>query len=80
MASGESQWITGPAARSDVQRLRASSCAIVTGIGTVLHDDPSMTVRADELNLENGAEIARRQPLKVVVDSQGQLQAKAKIR
>ncbi len=69
MASGESQWITGPAARSDVQRLRARSCAIVTGIGTVLADNPSMTVRADELGLENSAEVACRQPLRVIVDS-----------
>jgi len=40
MASGESQWITGPEARADVQRLRARSGAIVSGIGTVLADDP----------------------------------------
>ena len=45
MASGESQWITGEAARRDVQFLRARSSAIVTGIGTVLADDPSMNVR-----------------------------------
>ncbi len=59
MASGESKWITGDAARQDVQRLRARSSAIMTGIGTVLADDPSMTVR-----LEEGA----RQPLRVVLD------------
>ncbi|WP_461519097.1 bifunctional diaminohydroxyphosphoribosylaminopyrimidine deaminase/5-amino-6-(5-phosphoribosylamino)uracil reductase RibD [Porticoccus sp.] len=69
MASGESQWITGPAARSDVQRLRARSSAIITGVGTVLHDNPSLTVRAAELGLENADQIARRQPLRVVVDS-----------
>ena len=80
MASGESQWITGPAARSDVQRLRAGSCAIVTGIGTVLHDDPAMTVRAAELAAERGGEQALRQPLKVVVDSCGRLPADASIR
>ena len=39
MASGESQWITGPSARQDVQRLRAVSCAVLTGVGTVLADD-----------------------------------------
>ncbi|MBK6736649.1 MAG: bifunctional diaminohydroxyphosphoribosylaminopyrimidine deaminase/5-amino-6-(5-phosphoribosylamino)uracil reductase RibD [Haliea sp.] len=49
MASGESQWITGPAARQDVQRLRAMSCAIVTGVGTVLADDCALTVRVSEL-------------------------------
>lgn len=73
MASGESQWITGAAARRDVQRLRARSCAILTGVGTVLHDNPSLTVRADELGLDDADEaatIAARQPLRVVVDSQ----------
>ena len=59
MASGESQWITGAAARTDVQRLRARSSAIVTGVGTVLTDDPSLTVRLPE---------ATRQPLRVVLD------------
>jgi len=67
MASGESQWITGVAARSDVQRLRAQSCAIITGCGTLLLDDPSLTVRAAELGLEDAAGIAMRQPLRVVV-------------
>lgn len=45
MASGESQWITGPAARADVQYWRARSGAIVTGVGTVIADDPQLTVR-----------------------------------
>jgi diaminohydroxyphosphoribosylaminopyrimidine deaminase/5-amino-6-(5-phosphoribosylamino)uracil reductase len=48
MASGESKWITGPEARQDVQRLRARSSAILTGIETVLADDPSLTVRTAE--------------------------------
>jgi diaminohydroxyphosphoribosylaminopyrimidine deaminase/5-amino-6-(5-phosphoribosylamino)uracil reductase len=71
MASGQSQWITGPAARRDVQRLRAMSCAIVTGVGTVLADDCALTVRAGELGLPPGqAEpAAARQPLRVVLDS-----------
>lgn len=64
MASGASQWITGPAARADVQRLRASAGAIVTGIGTVLADDPSLTVRAAEIDTGG------LQPLRVVLDSQ----------
>lgn len=81
MESGESQWITGAAARQDVQRLRAKSCAIVTGIGTVLHDDPSLTVRADELGFENteAAKVAARQPLRVVVDSELKISADAKV-
>ncbi|QFU74669.1 bifunctional diaminohydroxyphosphoribosylaminopyrimidine deaminase/5-amino-6-(5-phosphoribosylamino)uracil reductase RibD [Halioglobus maricola] len=72
MASGESQWITGPEARADVQRLRAMSCAIVTGVGTVLGDDCSLTVREQALNLPpaEAALAARRQPLRVVLDSQ----------
>ena len=50
MDSGESQWITGPAARADVQRLRAETAAIVTGIGTLLHDDAALTVRAEQFD------------------------------
>ena len=80
MANGDSQWITGPAARADVQRLRAGSCAVVTGIGTVLHDDPAMTVRQPELAVERNGEQILRQPLKIVVDSQGRLPADANIR
>ncbi len=69
MASGESKWITGAAARADVQRLRARSCAVLTGIGTVLGDDPSLTVREQQLGLENAAAVAQQQPLRVVLDS-----------
>lgn len=60
MASGESQWITGAAARQDVQHWRARSSAILTGVGTVLADDPSMTVRLEQ---------TERQPLRVIVDT-----------
>lgn len=62
MASGESKWITGEAARRDVQRLRARSSAIMSGIGTVLADDPSLTVRNES------GELAARQPLRVILD------------
>jgi diaminohydroxyphosphoribosylaminopyrimidine deaminase / 5-amino-6-(5-phosphoribosylamino)uracil reductase len=68
MASGESQWITGPAARQDVQRLRADSCAIVTGIGTVLADDCALTVRDAMLEGLHLPKPARR-ALRVVLDS-----------
>jgi diaminohydroxyphosphoribosylaminopyrimidine deaminase/5-amino-6-(5-phosphoribosylamino)uracil reductase len=67
LASGESKWITGPAARRDVQRLRARSSAILTGIGTVLADDPALTVRAEDIGEEAPA-TGWRQPLRVVVD------------
>ncbi|MFZ5574318.1 MAG: bifunctional diaminohydroxyphosphoribosylaminopyrimidine deaminase/5-amino-6-(5-phosphoribosylamino)uracil reductase RibD [Pseudomonadota bacterium] len=60
LANGQSQWITGEAARADVQRLRARACAILTGSGTVRADNPRMNVR----DLDIG-----RQPLRVVVDS-----------
>jgi len=64
MASGESQWITSAAARQDVHRLRARSSAVMTGIGTLLADDPALTVRLDE----TGA-AAITPPLRVVLDS-----------
>ena len=63
MNSGESQWITGPAARADVQRLRARSGAILTGIGTVLADDPALTVR------DAGVDTDGRQPVRAVLDT-----------
>jgi diaminohydroxyphosphoribosylaminopyrimidine deaminase/5-amino-6-(5-phosphoribosylamino)uracil reductase len=81
MASGESQWITGPAARSDVQRLRAGSCAIVTGVGTVLADDCALTVREDQLGLADEAlrRALVRSPLRVVVDSRLQTPVGARV-
>ena len=69
MASGESQWITGPAARLDVQKLRAASSAIMTGVGTVLSDDPALTVRPEDDGWYPEGESVR-QPLRVIVDSQ----------
>ena len=68
MASGESKWITGPEARLDVQKLRARSSAILTGVGTVLADDPLLNVRHVDDWYPKGESI--RQPLKVVVDSE----------
>ena len=71
MASGESKWITGAAARADVQRLRARSGAVVSGADSVLLDDSALTVRASELGLpsDEAAAAAERQPLRVLVDS-----------
>lgn len=64
MASGESQWITGPEARQDVHRLRARSSCIVTGSGTLLADDPAMTARPIDV------QHSLRQPKRVLLDSQ----------
>lgn len=79
MASGESQWLTGPAARSDVQRLRAQSCAVVSGVDTVLADNAALSVRAGELGLPDAELIAARQPLRVVLDSRLRLHPPARI-
>jgi diaminohydroxyphosphoribosylaminopyrimidine deaminase/5-amino-6-(5-phosphoribosylamino)uracil reductase len=70
LANGESRWITGEAARRDVHALRARSCAMLTGIGTVLRDDPQLTVRHIP---------CARQPRRVVVDSRLDMPASAKI-
>jgi len=77
MVSGESQWITGSAARLDVQKLRAQSSAIMTGIGTVLTDDPTLTVRPEGDWYPNNQTI--RQPLRVVVDSQLRISEQARL-
>lgn len=69
MRSGESQWITGPSARTEVQRLRARSSAVISGVESIIFDNSRLTVRADQLQLDDAATIARRQPLRVVVDS-----------
>ncbi|ALM51659.1 bifunctional diaminohydroxyphosphoribosylaminopyrimidine deaminase/5-amino-6-(5-phosphoribosylamino)uracil reductase RibD [Halomonas huangheensis] len=70
MASGESQWITGPEARRDVQRLRAESCAILSGVDSIIFDNSRLTVRAEQLGLDDAEAISARQPLRVIVDSQ----------
>src|SRR5690606_41905418 len=59
---------TGPAAERDVQRRRARRSAVITGVGTVEQDNPSLTIREAELDLANAAEVAQRQPLRVVLD------------
>ena len=76
MADGDSVWITGPEARQDVQRLRAQADAIITGIGTVLADDPSLNVR-----YEVPAPYAKpsQQPIRIILDSQLQTPLDAKI-
>lgn len=70
LANGQSQWITSPQARQDVQRFRAESSAILTGIDTVLADDPSLNARVD---------FAAKQPVRVILDSQLRMPVKAKM-
>lgn len=77
MASGESKWITGAEARQDVQKLRAESSAILTGIGTIIADNPSLTVRPE--GRWYPVEQAIRQPLRVIVDSQLNIPADSKV-
>ncbi|MBT4442513.1 MAG: bifunctional diaminohydroxyphosphoribosylaminopyrimidine deaminase/5-amino-6-(5-phosphoribosylamino)uracil reductase RibD [Oceanospirillaceae bacterium] len=82
MQSGESQWITGAEARAQVHLLRAQSCAVITGIGSVLTDNPSMNCRADELaaaGVSAAAIEGLKQPLRVVVDSQLRMPVEAKL-
>jgi diaminohydroxyphosphoribosylaminopyrimidine deaminase/5-amino-6-(5-phosphoribosylamino)uracil reductase len=72
-ADGSSRWITSAPARADVHRLRGAQDAIIVGVGTVLADDPHLTVRHP-----NG-ELAALQPLRVVVDSAGRTPAGARV-
>jgi len=70
LENGASQWITSAQARRDAHRWRARSCAIMTGIGTLTHDDPRLTVRDVETS---------RQPLRIVVDSRLRIPLDSKI-
>jgi diaminohydroxyphosphoribosylaminopyrimidine deaminase/5-amino-6-(5-phosphoribosylamino)uracil reductase len=70
LANGVSQWITAPEARKDVHHWRAQSCAVITGIATILKDNASLTVR--EVNTP-------RQPLRVILDSQLRIPIDAKV-
>lgn len=80
MASGESQWITGDAARQDVHHYRARSSAIVTGIGSVMADDPSLNVRLPSSHHPAIHQFTDAdQPLRVVLDSQLQMPGHAKM-
>ena len=80
MASGESKWITGEAARGDVQLLRARSSAILTGIDTVLADDPSMNVRLTPAELPGvESDDYLRQPQRVVLDTRLRMLPRARM-
>ncbi|MET3806338.1 diaminohydroxyphosphoribosylaminopyrimidine deaminase/5-amino-6-(5-phosphoribosylamino)uracil reductase [Nakamurella sp. UYEF19] len=73
-ADGTSRWITSPESRADVHRLRSEVDTMMVGVGTVLADDPLLTVRDAE-----GRPVVR-QPLRVVIDSPGRTPAEAKVR
>lgn len=84
LKNGESQWITGPKARIDVQYYRAMQSAILTGSGTVIADDPSLNVRYEELqqstDFKNEIEkSAIRQPIRIVLDSHNKLSLNEKL-
>ena len=70
LTNGQSQWITGAEARADGHAWRARACAILTGIGTVLQDDPALTVRAIE---------TPRQPRRVIIDRHAQTPSSARV-
>lgn len=69
MGSGESQWITGPEARTQVQRLRARSSAILSGVESIIMDDSRLTLRSEQLQLANTEDVLQRQPLRVILDT-----------
>jgi diaminohydroxyphosphoribosylaminopyrimidine deaminase/5-amino-6-(5-phosphoribosylamino)uracil reductase len=73
LVDGSSKWITSPASRGDAQKLRARASAILTGIGTVIADDPALTVR------EPGLDMRGRQPLRVIFDMRGQLPPRSRV-
>ena len=77
MKSGESQWITSPSARADVQKLRAAHCAIITGVNTVMRDNPSLNLRIS--NNELNAPDPIKHPVKVIIDSNLSVRVDAKL-
>ena len=84
LANGASKWITDAASRADVQRLRAASSAVLTGVGTVLTDDPSLNVRRDELGLSEAQLLSnelnlQEPPLRIVLDSRRRMPPTAKL-
>jgi len=85
LKNGTSKWITGPAARVDVQYYRAQQSAILTGVGTVLADDPSLNLRYQELlnsprfDASLVSEEALRQPIRIILDSNNQLSLQEKL-
>ncbi len=79
LSNGQSQWITGRAARKDVQRLRARSSAVVTGVQTVVDDDPALTVRAEDLDAREATLASEIERKIVVLDPNLRIPASAKL-
>lgn len=75
LSNGKSKWITSPQARADVQKMRATACAILTGADTVIADDPNMTLRANELpeKISKQLEFRARPLLRAIVDGKNRL-------
>ena len=72
LANGDSKWLTGAAAREDVQLFRAQSCAVLSTAETVLQDHALLNVRSEHVTPRNDGSL--RQPLRVILDSRGRLQ------
>jgi diaminohydroxyphosphoribosylaminopyrimidine deaminase/5-amino-6-(5-phosphoribosylamino)uracil reductase len=79
MQSGESAWITSDAARKDVHRLRLEGCVVLTGINTVLADDPRMTARLSDGDIPKTYYLSGRQPHRAVLDSRERMPRDAAI-
>lgn len=79
MASGESVWISSEHSRRDVQLLRAASSAVITGVGTVLADNPSLNVRLERQDLSLDDDLDVLQPLRVILDANLQTPVGAKV-
>ena len=79
--NGESKWITGATARDDVQKMRARHCALITGVETILADDPSLNVRYEQLGSLKSSLLpsSLHQPLRVVLDSKARLTSSFKL-
>lgn len=75
MKSGESKWITSAEARYDVQRIRAQSCAIISGADSIIADNAKMSVRYEELShiVTDYEENELRQPVRVIIDTKNRL-------
>ena len=79
MQSGESAWITSAGARKEVHRMRLENCAVISGINTVIADDPQFTVRLDSGDIDSTYHLSQRQPVRIVLDRRGRLSEQAAI-